>query len=146
MSDIEAFLTSEEEQAIIESIRIAELNTSGEIRVHIERHTDQPVLNRTKELFHDLKMDNTRLSNAVLFYLAIDDKTFAIYGDKGIHERVGDDFWNSTKSLMEQHFRKAEFKTGLIKGIEMAGEKLKRYFPYQQDDVDELPNDISVGP
>lgn len=145
MSKIEDFLSVEEEQDIIEAIRVAELNTSGEIRVHIEKTSKGDATHRALELFHLLKMDNTKLQNAVLIYVAVDDKTFVIYGDKGINALVETDFWDSTKDVIQSHFKKGHFKQGLIEGILKSGEQLKKYFPYDSDDTNELTNEISKG-
>lgn len=145
MSDLEGFLSAEEEQEIIEAIRIAEKNTSGEIRVHLERSTSLPIEKRTLELFHTLKMDNTRLLNGVLIYVAIDDHVFSIYGDKGINDVVPKNFWDSTKDLMSTHFKQGHYKTGLVEGILKAGEQLKTHFPYTTNDINELPDTISKG-
>ncbi|MGB5418733.1 TPM domain-containing protein [Algibacter sp.] len=142
---VEEFLTADEEQDIVEAIRVAELNTSGEIRVHIEKTSKGDATNRALDLFHTLKMDNTKLQNAVLIYLAIDDKTFVIYGDKGINEAVGNNFWDSTKNVMQSHFKHGNFKQGLVEGILKSGEQLKKYFPYSESDSNELTNDISKG-
>lgn len=145
MSKIEDFLSAEEEQEIIEAIRIAEKNTSGEIRVHIEKTSKTDVFNRALEVFHYLKMDNTKLQNGVLIYVAVEDKTFVIYGDKGINDVVPKDFWDSTKNVMQSHFKNGNFKKGLIDGILKAGEQLETYFPWKHGDIDELPNEISKG-
>lgn len=145
MSKIEDFLSPEEEQEIIEAIRLAEKNTSGEIRVHIEKTSKIDVFNRAMEVFHNLKMDNTKLQNGVLIYVAVDDKTFVIYGDKGINDVVSKDFWDSTKNIMQSHFKSGDFKKGLIEGVLKAGEQLQNYFPWKHTDVDELPNNISKG-
>ena len=145
MSKIEDFLSVKEEQEIIEAIRIAELNTSGEIRVHIEKTSETDATDRALELFHSLKMDNTKLQNAVLIYVAVDDKTFVIYGDKGINDVVSNDFWDSTKDIMQTHFKKGHFKQGLVEGILKSGEQLKHYFPYSDLDTNELTNEISKG-
>lgn len=145
MSKIEDFLTAEEEQEIIAAIREAELLTSGEIRIHIERTSKIDAFDRAMELFHLLKMDNTKLQNGVLIYVAVEDKTFVIYGDKGINDVVGTEFWNSTKDIMQLHFKKGEFKQGLIEGVKKAGEQLQIHFPWQHGDVNELPNSISKG-
>jgi len=142
---VEEFLTSEEEQDIVEAIRIAELNTSGEIRVHIETTCKGGATNRALDLFHSLKMDNTKLQNAVLIYLAIEDKNFVIYGDKGINDVVGNGFWDSTKDVMESHFKQGHFKQGLVEGVLKSGEQLKKYFPYSDSDSNELTNTISKG-
>lgn len=143
MSKLEDFLTENDEQEIIEAIRTAEEKTSGEIRIHIEAHTEIDPFERALELFHLLKMDNTKLQNGVLIYLAVVDKTFVIYGDKGIHEKVGSTFWDSTKTIMQEHFKKGHFKEGLIAGVLSAGKELATYFPWHPQDNNELPNKIS---
>lgn len=145
MSDVEAFLKASEEQDIVEAIRLAELNTSGEIRVHIEKTSKGDANTRALDVFHTLKMDNTKLQNAVLIYVAIDDKSFVIYGDKGINEIVPNDFWESTKDVIQSHFKSGNFKQGLVDGIIKSGEQLKRYFPYSDLDENELTNEISKG-
>lgn len=145
MSKIEDFLTKPEEQEIIESIGKAEKNTSGEIRVHIEKETSVAAINRAMEVFRNLNMEDTQERNGVIIYVAVKSKQFAIYGDKGINEKVGADFWNSTKEAMQNHFKNGNFKQGLIDGILKAGEQLKTHFPYQDDDTNELSNEISKG-
>jgi len=139
------FLTKEDENEIVEAIRLAEKNTSGEIRVHIEQTTSKVPFERALEVFYELKMNETELQNGVLIYLAIADKQFVICGDKGINEVVATDFWDSTKEIMAAQFKKGSFKQGLIDGITKAGEQLKTYFPWQTDDTNELSNEISKG-
>ena len=145
MSKIEDFLTAAEEQEIVEAIRLAELNTSGEIRVHIEKTSKGDATNRALEVFHILKMDNTKLQNAVLIYVAVEEKSFVIYGDEGINKVVGNDFWDSTKDLMQSHFKRGNFKQGLVEGVLKSGEQLKKHFPYKDLDTNELTNEISKG-
>ncbi len=145
MSQVEDFLTKEEEQEIVEAIRLAEKETSGEIRVHIEKTTSLDTFDRAKEVFHLLKMDATDLKNGVLIYLAVDDHSFVICGDKGIDDVVPEDFWDCTKDRMLVHFKNGNFKQGLIDGIARAGEQLQKYFPWQEGDNDELSNEISKG-
>jgi uncharacterized membrane protein len=145
MSKVEAFLTSEEEQEIISAIRIAEQNTSGEIRVHIESKTKLEHYKRALEVFHLLKMDTTKDANAVLIYVAVNDKKFVIYGDQGIHKVVAKDFWNTTKDAIQNQFKKGDFKQGIVDGILQAGNELKHHFPWQTDDKDELSNEVSKG-
>ncbi|MFC5682750.1 TPM domain-containing protein [Flavobacterium sp. MAHUQ-51] len=145
MSKVEDFLTPAEELEIVEAIRIAEKNTSGEIRVHIERTTTMDAYERAKEVFHELKMDETALKNGVLIYLAVDDHNFVICGDKGINDVVGADFWNCTRDAMLVQFKQNNFKQGLVDGILRAGEQLKKYFPWQEGDTNELSNEISKG-
>ncbi|WP_439131417.1 TPM domain-containing protein [Polaribacter sp.] len=143
MSKVEEFLTQEEEQEIIEAIRVAEQNTSGEIRVHIEASSDKEHFERALEVFHFLKMYNTKDENGVLIYVAVNDHKFVIYGDKGINKVVPKDFWNTTKDTMQNHFKKGNFKQGIVDGILKAGEELKVHFPWQIDDENELSNEIS---
>ncbi|AOW17561.1 hypothetical protein LPB03_08815 [Polaribacter vadi] len=145
MSKVEAFLTKEEEQEIISAIRVAEKNTSGEIRVHIEATSDKDPYERSLEVFYLLKMDNTKDANAVLIYVAVNDQKFVIYGDKGINKVVPKDFWNSTKDVMQSHFKNGNFKQGIVDGILKAGEELQAHFPWQIDDENELSNEISKG-
>ncbi|WP_299549351.1 TPM domain-containing protein [Seonamhaeicola sp.] len=145
MSKIEDFLSAAEEQEIVEAIRKAELNTSGEIRVHIEKTSYGDAPNRALELFHSLKMDNTKEQNGVLIYVAVEDRAFVIYGDKGINDVVSDDFWDSTKDVIQSHFKQGHFKQGLVEGILMSGEQLKKYFPYTDSDTNELSDEISKG-
>tara|TARA_R110002049_G_scaffold71370_2_gene183921 strand:+ start:11130 stop:11567 length:438 start_codon:yes stop_codon:yes gene_type:complete len=145
MSKIEDFLSAEEEQELIEAIRIAEKNTSGEIRVHIEKTSKTDAFNRALEVFHDLKMGNTKQQNGVLIYVAVEDKTFVIYGDKGINDVVPKDFWDATKNVIQSHFKSGNFKQGLLDGILKAGKQLETYFPWEHGDINELSNDISKG-
>ena len=145
MSEIEAFLSAEEEQEIIKAIRIAEQNTSGEIRIHIENSTKLDAFDRAMEVFHYLKMDNTKQQNGVLIYVAVKDKTFVIYGDKGINDVVPAGFWDSTKDVIQSHFKHGNFKQGLIEGVLKAGKQLEIHFPWIHGDQNELPDDISKG-
>ena len=145
MSQVEDFLTKEEEQEIVAAIRKAETNTSGEIRVHIEKTTSIAAYDRALEVFHMLKMDNTKLQNGVLIYVAVEDHSFVICGDKGINDAVPNDFWDCTRDAMQQQFKQGNFKQGLIDGITNAGEKLQHYFPWETDDSNELSNEISKG-
>lgn len=145
MSKIEDFLSEEEEQEIVKAIRVAEQNTSGEIRIHIEKATQIDAFNRATDVFHFLKMDNTKLQNGVLIYVAVEDKTFVIYGDKGINDVVSNDFWDTTKDVMQLHFKTGNFKQGLIEGVLKAGTALETYFPWEHNDNNELSNEISKG-
>ncbi len=145
MSKIEAFLSTSEEQDIVEAIRLAELNTSGEIRVHIEKTSKNDIFSRAMEVFHYLKMDNTKQQNGVLIYVAVEDKSFVIYGDKGINNVVSNTFWDSTKDIMLSHFKNSDFKNGITEGILKAGEQLEKYFPWEHGDINELSNEISKG-
>ncbi|GLB47675.1 TPM domain-containing protein [Neptunitalea lumnitzerae] len=143
MATQQSFLTAEEEKEVIDAIKEAELNTSGEIRVHIEKGTDTPLEERAKEVFELLEMHKTQLKNGVLVYIAIEKHSFYICGDEGINTLVADNFWDSTKEIMLQNFKQGLFKEGIVAGILKAGEQLKVHFPYQDDDINELPDEIS---
>jgi len=145
MSNIEKFLSAEEEAEIIEAIREAENKTSGEIRVHIESSAGGDAAERALEVFHFLKMDNTKQQNGVLIYVAVDDRNFVIYGDKGINEVVPQNFWESTKDAIQAEFKKGDFKQGLINGILKAGDQLATHFPWLHGDKNELSDDVSKG-
>lgn len=137
--------TKEERKQITDAIKEAELNTSGEIRVHIEKKCPEDVLDRAAFWFGKLKMHKTEKRNGVLFYLALKDRKFAIIGDAGINAVVPEGFWDNIKDTMAGHFKEGEFTRGLSEGILMSGEQLKKHFPYQSDDVNELSDDISFG-
>jgi uncharacterized membrane protein len=140
------FLSDTQKAEIIKAIQLAERNSSGEIRVHIEKICPMPnVLDRAAEVFSEIGMINTAQQNGVLFYLSIDDRKFAVLGDKGIDKVVPENFWEFTKELLRNHFSQGLFTEGLVKGIHSAGEQLKHFFPYQSDDINELPDDISFG-
>jgi len=137
--------TTDQKQEIVSAIKEAELNTSGEIRVHIENHCKADVLDRAAAVFASLDMYKTKLRNGVLFYLSVKDHKFAILGDGGINTVVPDDFWDRIKEMMQNKFSEGEFTSGLSSGIKMAGEQLKAHFPYSSDDTNELSDEISFG-
>lgn len=135
-----------DDKTIIENaIKEAELNTSGEIRVHLAKHCKKEVLDCASEIFAKLKMHKTEQRNGVLFFLAVNSRQFAILGDVGINTKVPEKFWNEIKETVISNFKKEKIAEGLEKGILMAGEKLKEHFPYQSDDVNELSDEISLG-
>ena len=143
MSNAITILNREEDHRVVEAIKQAERNTSGEIKVHIENRCKGNVEERSLVVFNKLKLNETKLRNGVLIYLAVRDHKFAILGDEGINNVVGQGFWNDVKDLMLSHFKENRFAEGLEQGIQRCGEKLKTYFPYQSDDINEIPDDIS---
>ena len=145
MSKVEDFLTFAQEQEIIEAIRLAEENTSGEIRVHLEKTSDKDPWERAREVFTFLKMDQTAQHNGVLFYVAVDDKKFSILGDDGINDVVPNEFWNSVNDIVIDQFKSGNYTQGLKQGVLEAGLKLKHYFPYHDNDKNELPDSISLS-
>ncbi|MFA6402682.1 MAG: TPM domain-containing protein [Salinivirgaceae bacterium] len=139
------FFNTDDKAKIANAIKMAEMNTSGEIRLHVETHCKTDVLDRAAFIFSQLHMHKTEARNGVLFYLTLEDKKFAILGDIGINQKVSSDFWNSIKENMTAFFRDGNVSEGLEKGILMAGEQLKLHFPYQENDVNELSDEISYG-
>jgi uncharacterized membrane protein len=138
-----SFFTPDEQKRIIDEIRRAEECTSGEIRIHLDRHSQGDPLEKARKVFARLGMTRTKLRNGVLIYLATDHRKFAIVGDDGIHKAVPEDFWEEVKEKMQKHFRKGEFEEGMCAGIREIGNELKTYFPVGKTDTDELPNEIS---
>mgnify|MGYP001810779939 FL=1 len=135
-----------DQERIVAAIRNAEMATSGEVRVHIEQSCPETdVMDRAKQVFAQLGMHQTALKNGVLFYLAFGDRKFAVLGDKEIDERVPAGFWDAIRDQMRAHFVKEAFSEGLSTGIEQAGQQLKKYFPRQDNDTNELSDDISFG-
>lgn len=145
MSRHREFINKKQEEEIVEAIRMAEKNTSGEIRVHIEANHKGELLGRVKEVFTQLEMHQTKMRNGILFYIAANKKEFFILGDKGINEKVDPIFWECVKDIMENNFRKRLFTQGLVKSILLIGEHLKMYFPSEEHDKNELPDEISRG-
>lgn len=139
------FLSSKDEKKIIEAIQKAEKNTSGEIRIHIEFESSANHFDKALEVFERLEMHKTKDRNGVLFHLCPTDHNFTIIGDEGIHQITPEDFWDDIKEDVIKHFKKEHYVKGLCGGIKKAGKALKKYFPYQEDDVNELPDEISYS-
>jgi uncharacterized membrane protein len=144
---IKSFLSVDEQQRVVNAIKEAERQTSGEIRLFIEtrcRFVDP--LDRAAELFFGLKMDATEQRNATLIYVAVRDRQYAIFGDDGIHQKVGTDFWQAMGRQLAPHFQNKHFDDGLIAVIAGIGAALKAHFPYDRDtDKNELPDEIVFG-
>ncbi len=141
----ERIFSDEQEALIVAAIRAFERKTSAEMRVHVEHRLRRPPLDEAVAVFAALNMHRTELRNGVLFLLAPGQHSFAIYGDIGINARVPADFWESTRNLMQPYFAAGDFTAGLIAGIGAAGEALTSHFPWREDDINELPDDISYG-
>lgn len=139
------FFSKEEQKKIVEAIKTAENLTSGEIRVHIELHCKEEILDRTTFLFSKMGMHKTDLRNGVLIYLAVKDRKFSIVGDGGINAKVADEFWNVITESTISYFKEGKYCDGLCEAIKRCGENLVEYFPVAEDDVNELSDDISFG-
>jgi len=141
------FFSAQEKQKIVNAIRDAEQQTSGEIRVYVESHCRfvDPLL-RAEEVFRMLKMNQTAARNGVLVYVAIKDKQLALYGDLGIHEKVGDDYWRDKTSRIISNMRSGPYAEAISKIVIEIGEALKLHFPFDRGtDKNELPDDIVYG-
>jgi len=139
------FFSKEEQEQIVASIKAAEINTSGEVQVHVEEYCKKEPMERAKEVFESIGMHKTELRNGVLFYLAVKDKKFAILGDAGIDKVVPTHFWDIIKDQMTTQFKADKICNGLCEGILTAGDQLKAHFPYQSNDSNELSDEISFG-
>ena len=137
------FLSDEDEKRILEAIATAEKNTSGEIRIHLHRQGKGDTYKNAVRTFKKLGMDQTALRNGVLIYIDIDKKEFAIIGDKGIHEKTGENFWKTIARILHEYFSQGKYTEGIIQAVLETGEQLKKHFPYQADDKNELPDEIS---
>ena len=141
-SEEKEIFNATEQHELSRAIGLAENHTSGEIQVCVERFCKGDPLERAKYYFEKLGMDKTALKNGVLFYVAVDAHKFAIIGDKGIDSKVPKDFWEEIKETLRLHFSNNHIVQGLLIGIDMAGKQLKHYFPVDDDDINELPNEV----
>lgn len=137
------FFSGKEKKQILDAVRAAEKNTSGEVRVHLEYKTRGPVYGHAQKVFQRIGMTRTDHRNGVLIFLAVKDRKFAVLGDVGINEKVPEGFWNDVVRIMEEHFKQDKFAEGISEAVLRIGEKLKAYFPYQASDKNELPDGIS---
>lgn len=139
------YLSEQDLADIKQAILSAELDTSAEFRVHIEETCPGDVLRRASDVFLELGMHKTSRRNAVLFYVALKNRKFALIPDYGILEKDTEDFLENLKMEMLDYFRDNNFSDGLIHGIGRAADFLRQVFPYQKDDVNELPDEVSFG-
>ncbi|MET0636556.1 MAG: TPM domain-containing protein [Chitinophagaceae bacterium] len=141
------FFTPDQEAQIVEAVRIAERRTSGEVRVFVESHCKfMDAIDRAAEIFFQLKMENTEDRNAVLLYIALKDRQLALFGDEGIHQKVGTEFWNREVAQMISNFNRDDYAEGISSCIKHIGETLHLHFPYDKEmDKNELPDDIVFG-
>lgn len=139
------FFSKQEEKEIVNAIRLAEIKTSGEIRIHLDNHDGPNLLAYAQELFEKKGMTQTLARNGVLIYLCPRTREFAVIGDAGIHEKVPAGFWDSIVLTLQSHFKENRFANGLCEGIFQIGEKLQAYFPRQKNDINELTDEISYG-
>ncbi len=143
MPQAQNFFAESEEEKIVQTIKTSERNTSGEIRVHLDNQLEADEWETAKQVFYDLRMNETALRNGVLFHISVQQKSFSIVADEGINSVVPPDFWDQIKNQMQEDFKAGKFCEGLCKGIENAGIILKEFFPFKENDINELPDAIS---
>lgn len=129
---------------VVAAIAAAELRTSGEIRVFFSRHQTDDAVAAAKAHFERLGMTATAARNGVMIFVAPRSRAFAVIGDTAVHEKCGDAFWTELAAAMAEHFKRGDFTSGLVHGIERAGALLAEHFPRADDDVNELPDDIAT--
>jgi uncharacterized membrane protein len=141
------FFTAEEQQLIIEAIQNAERMTSGEVRVFVESKCSyMDAIDRAAELFFQLEMQKTDDRNAVIVYVAMKDRQLAVFGDEGIHKKVGNEYWNNEVHKMITNFNRENYAAGISEVVKDIGEALTKNFPFNNDtDKNELPDDIVFG-
>jgi uncharacterized membrane protein len=140
------FLSKLEHDRIVRAIREAESKTSGEIRVYVQRGklNADPLIVAQKQ-FQKLQMDRTQERNAVLIFIAPRVHKFAVVGDKAVHEKCGDEFWQRIVEGMRAHFQNEKFSHALVEAIKEIGKVLAAHFPRMSKSADELPDDIVQG-
>ncbi len=141
----EAFLTETDRQRVSAAIAAAELRTSGEIRVHLEDHIEEDVMDHAAFIFEELGMHRTKDRNGVLIYVSVADRKVAVIGDRGIDQRVPANFWNDVLAVLKLHFAAGKQADGICEAVTMVGEKLKAFHPHAASDINELSNDVSFG-
>ena len=137
----------EDTRLIVKAIRQAEKSTSGEVRVFVENRCSwMDALDRAAEIFFGLKMDKTEQRNGVLVYIALTDHQLAVFGDEGIHRKVGSEYWNNLVKEMLTSFNKHDYAKGIAECVIQIGDALHTHFPYERDtDKNELPDEIVFG-
>jgi uncharacterized membrane protein len=138
-------IPSIDDDRVLAAIAAAERRTSGEIRIFItQQKTEEPVAAAQRQ-FERMGMTQTAARNGVLIFLAPASHTFAVIGDRGVHEKCGDAFWRELADAMTAHFKRGEFTEGLVLGIDRAGTLLAEHFPRAPDDRNELRDQIERG-
>ena len=138
-------LTQDELNQIEQSVSLAEMKTSGEIRVHIDSSCETDAYKRGLEIFQELEMHKTELRNGILIYIDFTHRKIAVIGDKGIHSKVNSEFWVAINNDLIKQFKTENFLNGILQGVKILGEKLEEYFPRNISNADELSNKVTIG-
>lgn len=139
------FYTEQEQFTIVNTIKAWERETSGEIKVHVENKCKGNPLGKAQIWFDKLKLNETRLKNGVLIYLAVKDQRFAVIGDSGIDDKVDKGFWNTVAFILQEHFKDELYVVGVKEAIKLVGQELKANFPEVENDKNEISDNISFG-
>jgi len=145
LNNPEKFLTKEEKKQVEEAIGKAEKESSGEIKLYIDRFCWEKIEDKAERVFRKLGLFKTKERNGVLIYLVTANQEFFIYGDEGINKKVPDNFWDEIKNLMQESFGRGDFGKGLAEAVEKVGMELKTYFPYRKNDENEISDEIEYG-
>ena len=140
------FLAQLDQKRVVDAIAAAELQTSGEIRIHIQPKPRGELRVVAERTFERLGMTKTALRTGVMLFIACEEQRFTILGDRGIDEKVPAGFWDEIAAKLTVRFKSGEFTDGIVEAIHSAGEQLRQFFPRAEDDVDELPNEINIEP
>lgn len=139
------FLDQAGRKAVAHAIARAEGGTGAEIRVHLEDHIEEDVLDHAVFIFGELGMQHTAARNAVLIYIAVADRSLAVIGDQGVNAVVPPGYWDDVLEHMRAHFRQGHHAEGICEAVGMIGAKLAEHFPKAAGDRDELSNEVSIG-
>lgn len=141
------FFSAKDKEQIVQAIRVAEKETSGEIRIYVEsKNAYMDAIDRAAEIFFKLKMQETDHRNAVLLYIAMKDHELALFADEGIYQKAGKEYWDNAVKNMLSQFTKENISNGIEQCITQIGQTLKEKFPYiPTEDKNELPDDIVFG-
>ncbi len=140
------FFTTEQQHQMVQAVQQAEKNTSGEVRIFVESKCEyMDAVDRARDIFFSLKMEKIKDRNAVLLYMAIDDRQLALFADEGIYQRLGQEYWDREAKKMIDSFTKNDYTGGVCVVVEEIGQALKKEFPYQSTDKNELPDQIVFG-
>jgi uncharacterized membrane protein len=139
------FFNQDEEKLIMKAIRKAEIESSGEVRLYVESFCKKPTHERALEVFKKLKMHKTKERNAVLIYIAMEDRHFAIFGDEGIHQKMGYSFWNKEAESLKTYLKNGETVEGICQTVHDIGQVLKDFFPPNDDNGNELSDKPVYG-
>ena len=145
MLSVEEFITLAQREQVERAIVAAEMLTSGEIRVHLDQHIEEDVMDHAAFIFEALDMHRTRDRNGVLIYIVVGDRNMAVLGDVAIDKAVPHGFWDEVYHLLSTRFAAGEHVDGLCDAVTLVGQKLQQFFPLLPSDTNELPNTITVG-